>query len=353
MPPHAYDFCVVVGIDAIHVAIGDHASKSYLNILDWGTRFVQAVRLECPHDAPTSRACLQAYLVGWAKIFGHPEVIITDQGNEFRDVFAEALTAEGVFLATINACAPWEQGITERHGAAIKEQARIAAAMTDVLTDDDVDELVAAACLSHYQFPSDLVSDQQLDSDVLALGTKRQFQKSQKLRLAARQAFFKYATTTRVQRAAKAAIVQQPRFSSGDTVFVMRRGAFGRTWREGPGAVIATQGGTAWIAVQGDLYKCSNLSLKRAIGEEQLGIEAVRARIPDLQMQLRSKRRVRDATAGFAPSGGGPLRERRKRPSQRLVLRFQLDQSGNLIRLTHLHQRRMSLPAAEEGCLRE
>eukprot|EP00971_Amphidinium_carterae_P351167 6491952-Amphidinium_carterae.1 len=71
----------------------------------------------------------------------------------------------------------------------------------------------------------------------------------------------------------------------------MRRGAFGRTWREGPGAVIATQGGTAWIAVQGDLYKCSNLSLKRAIGEEQLGIEAVRARIPDLQMQLRSKRR--------------------------------------------------------------
>eukprot|EP00971_Amphidinium_carterae_P348257 6490405-Amphidinium_carterae.1 len=209
MLPRAYDFCVVVGIDVIHVAIGDHASKSYLNVVDWGTRFVQAVRLECPHDAPTSRACLQAYMVGWAKIFGHPEVIITDQGNEFRDVFAEALTAEGVFLVTINARAPWEQGITERHGAAIKEQARMAAAMTDVLTDEDVDELVAAACLSHNQyydrsgytpsqrvfgqlprFPSDLVSDQQLDSDVLALGTKRQFQKSQELRLAARQAFF-------------------------------------------------------------------------------------------------------------------------------------------------------------------
>eukprot|EP00971_Amphidinium_carterae_P091296 1806898-Amphidinium_carterae.1 len=56
MLPKAYDFCVVVGVDVIHVALGEHASRPFLNIVDWGTRYVQAVRLDCPNDVPTAKA---------------------------------------------------------------------------------------------------------------------------------------------------------------------------------------------------------------------------------------------------------------------------------------------------------
>eukprot|EP00971_Amphidinium_carterae_P018239 359778-Amphidinium_carterae.1 len=83
MLPKAYDFCVVVGIDVIHVALGEHASRPYLNIVDWGTRYVQAVRLDCSSDVPNPKSCLSAYLTGWSKVFGHPEVVVVDQGNEF------------------------------------------------------------------------------------------------------------------------------------------------------------------------------------------------------------------------------------------------------------------------------
>eukprot|EP00971_Amphidinium_carterae_P110253 2184281-Amphidinium_carterae.1 len=121
------------------------------------------------------------------------------------------------------------------------------------------------------------------------------------MRLAARQTFCKHTTNTRVQRAVKAATVQQTRFSSGYSLPIMNKRTFGWQWRGKPGTVVAVHGGTAWVAVQGYLYK--HLVIEKShwtigIGEKQNGIEAVREHIPDLQRELGSKR-AHDTTQEF------------------------------------------------------
>eukprot|EP00971_Amphidinium_carterae_P341000 6479588-Amphidinium_carterae.1 len=121
---------------------------------------------------------------------------------------------------------------------------------------------------------------------------------------------------TRLQRAARAQTVPQPRFSSGDLVFMMRQNAMRRQWREGPGRVIAVSGAAAFVAIRGELYKVATLALRKATGEESLGIEAVQEHMPDMMAQLNRQRRVRDITREFAdaavdrPISAAPARRR-------------------------------------------
>ena len=78
----------------------------------------------------------------WSRIFGHPEVIITDPGREFLADFIQAATSTGIVVHQTAARAPWQQGKTERHGAHYKEILERARMETLVTTDDEMEMLM-------------------------------------------------------------------------------------------------------------------------------------------------------------------------------------------------------------------
>ena len=59
---------------------------------------------------------LVAFLEGWRKHFGLPEMIIVDQGEEFGGVFTEYCHSHGCLVHPIDSKSPWQNGKTERHG---------------------------------------------------------------------------------------------------------------------------------------------------------------------------------------------------------------------------------------------
>eukprot|EP00971_Amphidinium_carterae_P349984 6491327-Amphidinium_carterae.1 len=311
----SFQFNQVVGVDTIHVTVGDQTMQLWLNIVDFGTRYQQAAPMTSETENPTSEAALEAFEASWMSVFGLPETILTDLGSEFKGAFAQKFEAEGVQHLTINSRAPWEQGITERTGGLLKEQIKIAAEVSEPTSASEVRQLVRYAVLARNQhtdrsgfapaqrvygqlptFPLDLVDDSYIDADVLALGTRQEMKRSSDIRASARGAFFKLAERTRYQRAQRASTVPQPEFKTGDMCFVLRRNALSRQWREGPGIVVQVLGATAWVAIRGELLKCSKLALLKATSEDQKGVEAVKEHMPDLLAELKRHRQVRDVT---------------------------------------------------------
>eukprot|EP00971_Amphidinium_carterae_P153241 3037908-Amphidinium_carterae.1 len=311
----SFQFNQVVGLDTIHVTVAGQPMQLWLNMVDFGTRFQQVAIVQSETENPTSEATLEAFESSWVSVFGLPESILTDLGSEFKGMFAKRLEEEGVQHLTINSKAPWEQGITERTGGLLKEQIRIAADTSEPTSPGELRQLVRYAVLARNQhtdrsgyapaqrvygqlpaFPLDLVDDSYIDADVLALGTRQEMRRSAEIRSSARMAFFKLAEKTRYQRAERAATVPQPEFKSGDMCFVLRRSSLSRQWREGPGIVVQVLGATAWVAIRGELLKCSKLALLKATSEDQKGVEAVKEHMPDLLQELSRHRSVRDVT---------------------------------------------------------
>ena len=102
------------------------------------------------------------------------------------------------------------------------------------------------------RYPHDMLSDDQLDAEVLALGVKKGFHRAHELWTAALEAFFKHSAHSKIACAMKGT-TKPPPFKTGDLVFVMRRNSFGKTWREGPGTILMLQGSKAWVSVHGEL----------------------------------------------------------------------------------------------------
>eukprot|EP00971_Amphidinium_carterae_P265984 5276297-Amphidinium_carterae.1 len=311
----SYQFNQVVGVDTVHIHIEPYPAQAWLNVVCYGTRFQQLYFLPLESDVPTAEAALEALETGWFTVFGLPETILTDLGSEFKGVFAQKCEEEGIIHLTINSKSPWEQGITERAGGVLKEQVRLAAEATEPTSSMEVRQLIRYCVIARNQhsdrsgyapaqrvygqlptFPADMVSDAYLDQEVLALNTRQEQKRSADIRMEARIAFFRLQEKTRFQRAVRASTVPQPEFKSGEMVFVLRRNTLGKQWREGPGLVVQVLGSTAWVAIRGELLKCSKLALMKATSEDQRGVEAVKEHLPDLLSDLSRQRKVRDVT---------------------------------------------------------
>eukprot|EP00971_Amphidinium_carterae_P085445 1690422-Amphidinium_carterae.1 len=327
----SFQFNQAVGIDTVHITVEDQAMQLWLNIVDFGTRFQQVALMSTESENPTSEAALEGFEASWVAIFGLPESILTDLGSEFKGVFSQKMEGEGVQHLTINSKAPWEQGIST------EEQIKLAAEAADPASATEVKQLVRYAVLSRNQhtdrsgfapaqrvfgqlprFPLDLVDDSYIDADVLALGTRQEMRRSAEIRACARIAFFKLAEKTRYQRAERAATVPQPEFHAGDMCFVLRRNSLSKQWREGPGIVVQVLGATAWVAIRGELLKCSKLALLKATSEDQKGVEAVKEHMPELIQELARHRRVRDITQEEQRLPGTPATRMPGTPATRM-----------------------------------
>ena len=119
--PRSYELNRVVGCDTVFIHLGICSPEAWLNIVDWGTRFQQAARFNLIGDPPCSEDALQGLLTSWCQVFGFPETVIVDAGSEFKGAFRDYLEERGIYIHVINSRAPWENGITERHGGLLKE----------------------------------------------------------------------------------------------------------------------------------------------------------------------------------------------------------------------------------------
>eukprot|EP00971_Amphidinium_carterae_P013477 265467-Amphidinium_carterae.2 len=113
-----------------------------------------------------------------------------------------------------------------------------------------------------------------------------------KLRSAALQALAKQAASTRVARASHVHSHNHTPIDVGQFVFVVRKNAFNRVWREGPGVVIGRQGASLWVNINGTLYKVAAENCRLADSADLRGIEEINQLLPELRQQISSRQRV-------------------------------------------------------------
>eukprot|EP00971_Amphidinium_carterae_P287188 5700972-Amphidinium_carterae.2 len=115
-----------------------HASATpprYLNVTFWGSRFQQLYRMG---ESPTFEAACKG-LMRWIRCFGLMEAAVIDGGVEFKDKFAEQVDHLGEFTHCTDSYAPHQNGRTERAGAAVKEQLKLALETCEIGSLDELD----------------------------------------------------------------------------------------------------------------------------------------------------------------------------------------------------------------------
>ena len=66
---------------------------------------------------------MKEFKIAWVKHYGWPEIIVHDQGPEFRRIeFQNPAGAAGVLTMPIDSQSPWQNGKTERAGQSFKHQ---------------------------------------------------------------------------------------------------------------------------------------------------------------------------------------------------------------------------------------
>jgi len=113
-----FNFEVAVDVFEVH----DAAEKrhSILSVVDMATHYHAAFWV-APGGTPSSRACAEAFNVGWLTPFGSPKMLTSDQGVHNSGRFAALLQAHGIEIRKTGARAPYQLGTTERHGGILKE----------------------------------------------------------------------------------------------------------------------------------------------------------------------------------------------------------------------------------------
>ena len=140
-----------------------------------------------------------------------------------------------------------------------------------------------------------MTSDDPIDTELLLLDGRTDFQRSHELRMEAMRAFMDEEVCKGLSRAYDARSRPLRPVERGDLVYVIRRNVTTRrTWREGPGLVLMTQGASTWVIVRGELWRVNAENVRKATSEEQLGIEQVEKFLPDLRDPTWHPNRRRD-----------------------------------------------------------
>ena len=98
----------MVGVDCIFIKDVFKKTWAWLNVVCWGTCFQQCAPVGEPDDGEglTAKKGWQAFCNCWLRWLGPPDVIVCDQGNEFKGEFAERASGIGISLHVIDSRAP-------------------------------------------------------------------------------------------------------------------------------------------------------------------------------------------------------------------------------------------------------
>eukprot|EP00435_Cladocopium_sp_Y103_P018800 s2487_g4.t1 len=376
--PRSFQPNKVIGVDVTYVPnVGGGGVFPVLNILDWGTNYQMMERLEGKQPQEVWDALERV----WFRTFGPPEIIVTDQGKEFSQLFQVEASKKGIVAHQTAAKAPWQQGRTERHGAHFKTILEKARSEEVITTQQEMDALMREVEQAKNRYsnrsgfapvqrqigqwprvPHCLLSDDHLDVSLVDGALVDDMEKLHRMRSIAQKAFVEVNAQVAVKKALHARPRTWENYEAGDLVYVYRvprarktksggkeihEIATNKSMWVGPGTVIAPDGANLWISMMGELWKVAREQCRKATSDERHGVEAVMRECQELiQEYKRNSKRAgyKDITEEeFPPLEDGQLdgeeptpkrvrfneeEEVRKFPTlQNLLFRHQLGQS--------------------------
>eukprot|EP00971_Amphidinium_carterae_P351024 6491865-Amphidinium_carterae.1 len=292
-------------MDSIMVKAANLEPQWYLNMTCWGTRLQQVY-----HQGPTVTAeAVTKGFMQWVRCYGLPEVCCVDGGPEFKESFADLTDHLGVFVHQADSYAPHQSGKTERAGGLFKQQLHLALETAEVGSVAELEQLAWEICNTRNTYidrsgfsahqrvfgkslrqPVSLMAEDHLSTEAMALNSKVDFTKAQELRTSALTAMFQLDAKTRIQRASRAKTRNTEDIKVGQWIFIHRKNAFNRHWREGPAAVVMVSGVTVWATMRGNLYKVNKEMVRTATTDELRGIEELNELLPELREETKDRR---------------------------------------------------------------
>ena len=294
--PRSYRANHVVGTDHLYVENTTKKKRAWSNTICWGTAFQQVVRVQgVDHEGPPDAAqAWAAFVDGWLRWLGPPEILIHDQGNEYKAEFASNAASSGITMIPINKQAPWENGRTEHAGYEFKNNLAKARRTDPPRNEMELDSLAGSVVAARNRWfhragfaplqrifgfsprlPNSVLADDLLDRELLSQDQTTDFRRSEELRRAATAAVAQSDARTGLHKVSRVRHRLQVQYSEGDLVYVWRDSRIGKGWWRGPGIVMLAKGNTVWVHIRGALWKCARSQLRQATSEENLGAELV------------------------------------------------------------------------------
>ena len=105
--PRAYDFNHQVAMDLHQL----EPKLWFMHIIDEFSRYSNAIIIRHKDES-----VIKVFMKCWISLFGAPKKVFSDNGGEFiGDEFINMCDAFGITVSTTPTCAPWSNGICERH----------------------------------------------------------------------------------------------------------------------------------------------------------------------------------------------------------------------------------------------
>ena len=120
---------------------------SFLSIVCNGTLFHVVVMVRPGGGTPSSRKCAAKFAASWVTWAGWPVCVTCDRGVHNRGVFAQVLSAHGVYLRTAGVEAAEQIGRCERHGGIIKHNLSLVVTACGIQGKAAM-KMAAATCIS-------------------------------------------------------------------------------------------------------------------------------------------------------------------------------------------------------------
>ena len=304
--PKSYQPNRVVGLDLIYLPeIGGQGVFPALSMLDWGTNYQMVEKIE---NKQTSTVW-NAFYDQWCRVFGVPEVLVTDPGTEFGKGFQETAAGHGVVVHQTAARAPWQQGRTERHGGHYKELMEKARSEVVITNDQEMKSLMREVEQAKNRFsnrsgfspvqrqigqwprvPTSILSDEGIDPSLVEGMVVDDLERLHEMRRVAQKAFVETNARSAVRRTLNARARPWQDYAVGELVYVYRvprarkrrhggaepieKGSNRPMW-VGPGVVVAPDGANLWISMMGELWRASREQCRPATRDEKAGVEEV------------------------------------------------------------------------------
>ena len=139
--PARYTFNHEVLIDVLEAKDVTGERFSFLSIVCNGTLFHVVVMVRPGGGTPSSRKCAAKFAASWVAWAGWPVCVTCDRGLHNRRVFAQALSAHGVYLRTAGVEA------AERHGGILKHNLSLVVSACGIKGKAAM-KMAAATCVS-------------------------------------------------------------------------------------------------------------------------------------------------------------------------------------------------------------
>ena len=286
------DFNQEVALDVLNLFDLSNNKVVALSMLDMATGYHLVKRI----SGKKSANYLQDFVDHWVAWAGPPEVLTVDQERGFLKEFVDGMEKFGTRVRFIAGQAHWQQGMVERQGQWFRAIWDKTIAHT-VPSEQELDYTMAMVCAAknnlrrkHGYSPSQWLfgkeprtGDGALDEDRGLLQREelqtpdQVWERKQRIRLAAREAFLQSQAEASTKRAllGRSRVIPQE-YEPGDYVYIFRVDRISGKARHrqnvgewiGPGMVIGKEGTSYWVSRGGRCLLCAGEHLRPAESEE-------------------------------------------------------------------------------------